>query len=209
MTNINFDSQLQDRLESANETLGQLMDKQTDIYPHLKEAICYTLEAGGKRIRAAIVMWCCEVVSGKINRNAEIAAAAIEMVHTYSLVHDDLPAMDNDDFRRGKPTCHKAFDDATAILAGDGLLTLAFEVIANEIDDPVIAIGLVSELAKAAGPAGMIAGQVADLKSEKMQGNEKILEYIHLNKTAKMFSCAAAMGAIAGGAEQRQMDCLR
>jgi geranylgeranyl pyrophosphate synthase len=142
------------------------------------------------------------------NHNAEIAAAAIEMVHTYSLVHDDLPAMDDDDFRRGLPTCHKVFDEATAILAGDALLTLAFEILAKEIDQPTIAVKLIGQLAQDAGPSGMIGGQMADLKAERTASGEQILEYIHTNKTAKMFRCAAAMGAICGGAGQKQFDCL-
>jgi len=118
--------------------LQQLLASQP-INGELKEVLRYTLEAPGKRVRSALVLWCCELVSGQINRNAEIAAAALEMVHTYSLVHDDLPVMDNDDLRRGRPTCHKAFDEATAILAGDALLTLAFEILAKEIDNPAIA----------------------------------------------------------------------
>ncbi len=130
------------------------------------------------------------------------------MVHTYSLVHDDLPAMDNDDLRRGRPTCHKAFDEATAILAGDALLTLAFEVLAKEIDEPAIAVKLIGELAGAAGPGGMIAGQFADLKAEKGQGGEEMLEYIHANKTARIFRCAAAMGAICGDANENEYKSL-
>jgi len=130
------------------------------------------------------------------------------MVHTYSLVHDDLPAMDDDDLRRGRPTCHKKFDEATAILAGDALLTLAFEILAKEIDEPTIAVRLIGELAGAAGPAGMIAGQLADLKAEKGQGGEEMLEYIHANKTARMFRCAAAMGAISGDANENEYKSL-
>jgi len=137
------------------------------------------------------------------------------MVHTYSLVHDDLPAMDDDDFRRGRPTCHKVFDEATAILAGDALLTLAFEILAKEIDEPAVAVRLVAQLASAAGPAGMIAGQMADLKAQntkqRMQNVEVTEEYlriIHTNKTAKMFRCAAACGAICGGADESQFNCL-
>jgi geranylgeranyl diphosphate synthase type II len=159
-------------------------------------------------VRSVLVLWCCELIEGKINRNAEIAAAAIEMVHTYSLVHDDLPAMDDDDFRRGQPTCHKAFDEATAILTGDALLTLAFEVLAKEIDAPAVAVRLIGELAQAAGPAGMIAGQMADLKAENGSGSKEILECIHTNKTAKMFRCAAAMGAICGKAVDGDFDRL-
>ena len=143
-----------------------------------------------------------------MNRNAQIAAAAIEMVHTYSLIHDDLPAMDDDDMRRGKPTCHKAFDEATAILTGDALLTLAFEILAKEIDRPTVAIKLIRQLAEDAGASGMIAGQMADLKAQEFTGTKKILEYIHIHKTAKIFRCAAAMGAFCGGATQKQLDCL-
>jgi geranylgeranyl pyrophosphate synthase len=170
----------------------------------------YTLFAPGKRVRSALVLWCCELISGKTNRNAETAAAAIEMVHTYSLVHDDLPAMDDDDLRRGSPTCHKAFDEATAILAGDALLTLAFEILATDIDDAVITVRLVRELADAAGPAGMIAGQMADLKAplQKKKATEQQLRTIHINKTAKMFRGAAVMGAVCGGANKDQLQAL-
>ncbi len=206
--NNNFNTQLHRKAQFVNNTLQQLLAEQADINHDLKEAIKYTLEAPGKRIRSALVLWCCELVSGKINHNAEIAAAAIEMIHTYSLVHDDLPAMDNDDFRRGQPTCHKAYDEATAILTGDALLTLAFEVLAKEIPKPTVAVKLISQLAEAAGPAGMIAGQIADLKAENSGGSEELLEYIHTNKTAKMFRCAAAMGAICGRADKKQLDCL-
>ena len=170
----------------------------------------YTLDAPGKRVRSALLLWCCELVSGQTNHNAEIAAAAIEMVHTYSLVHDDLPSMDNDDLRRGLATCHKAFDEATAILTGDALLTLAFEILAEEIDDAAIAVKLVGQLASAAGPAGMIAGQMADLKAplKNTQATEQDLRIIHINKTAKIFQCAAAMGAICGGAKKNRLESL-
>ncbi len=214
-----FNTQLSEKAQFVNDTLSRLLAKYTDISSDLKEAIRYTLEAGGKRVRSALVLWCCELISGKINHDAEIAAAAIEMVHTYSLVHDDLPAMDDDDFRRGMPTCHKAFDEATAILTGDALLTLAFEVLAKEIDESAVAVRLIGELAQAAGPAGMIAGQMADLKAENgprrfapqkrsSEGSEEILEYIHTNKTAKMFRCAAAIGAICGKAMDSEFDRL-
>jgi geranylgeranyl diphosphate synthase type II len=174
----------------------------------LKKSLKYTLGAPGKRVRSVLVLWCCELVGGRVNSNAEIASAAIEMVHTYSLIHDDLPAMDDDDMRRGMPTCHKAFDEATAILAGDALLTLAFEVLAESIDQPAMSVRLISQLAKDAGADGMVAGQMADLRADKNTGTKKMLEYIHINKTAKMFRCAAAMGAICGGATPKQFDCL-
>jgi geranylgeranyl diphosphate synthase type II len=205
--NSDFYALLQRQAQFVNYALQKLLSFQ-QINKDLKEAIWYTMFAPGKRIRSVLVLWSCELVSGQINHNAEIAAAAIEMVHTYSLVHDDLPAMDNDDFRRGRPTCHKAFDEATAILVGDALLTLAFEIVAEKIDEPSIAVRLIRELAEAAGPAGMIAGQMADLKAENTISNKEILEYIHNNKTAKMFRCAAAMGAICGQAKQQQLSSL-
>ena len=206
--NPDFDTQLQNKRRLVNGTLQQLLARQSDIDSDLREAIQYTLEAPGKRIRSALVLFCCEVVSGQVNHNAKVAAAAVEMVHTYSLVHDDLPAMDDDDFRRGLPTCHKAFDEATAILVGDALLTLAFEILAKEIKGPVVAVRLIGQLAQDAGPAGMITGQMADLKAERTVGCEELIKCIHTNKTAKMFRCAAACGAICGGADSEQYRCL-
>ena len=212
MQKIDFKTELAEKAELINNILKDLLGKQEfrfiGINSDIKKAIEYTLHAPGKRIRSAITLWCCELVSEQINHNAEIAAAAIEMVHTYSLVHDDLPAMDNDDLRRGQPTCHKAFDEATAILTGDGLLTLAFEILAKEIDDPVTSVKIIGQIAESSGPAGMIAGQMADLKAEKIEGSEQLLEYIHLNKTAKMFQCAALCGAIAGRANMSQVRAL-
>ncbi len=207
-TASDFDTSLAERVQIINETLRQILAEQQEIQKDLQESLRYTLSGPGKRIRSALVLWCCELVAGRANANARIAAAAIEMVHTYSLVHDDLPAMDDDDLRRGRPTCHKAFDEATAILTGDGLLTLAFEILADRIDDPVLAVKLIGELARAAGPAGMVAGQIADLKAENTMGSVAVLEYIHTNKTAKMFRCAARMGALCGGAEAAPLETL-
>ena len=212
---MNFNTQLREKATLVNNTLRFLLTQQP-ISGDLREALVYVIEAPGKRVRSVLLLWCCELVSGKINHNAEIAAAAIEMVHTYSLVHDDLPAMDNDDLRRGLPTCHKAFDEATAILTGDALLTLAFEILAKEIDDPAIAVRLVGQLASAAGPAGMIAGQMADIKasmldagrSSSVENRVSRIEYIHINKTAKLFRCAAVMGAICGGAKKNRLESL-
>jgi geranylgeranyl diphosphate synthase type II len=205
--NSDFHALLSQQAQSVKYTLQRILSFQ-QINKDLKEAIWHTIFAPGKRIRSVLALWCCELVSGQINHNAEITAAAIEMVHTYSLVHDDLPAMDNDDFRRGRLTCHKVFDEATAILAGDALLTLAFEVLAKEIDETAVAVRLITELAEAAGPTGMIAGQIADLKAENTTSNKEILEYIHKNKTAKMFRCAAVMGAVCGRANQQQLSSL-
>ena len=204
---MDFNSLLQNKAEFVNDILRDQLTGR-EMPGELKEALEYTLRTPGKRVRSALVLWCCELIGGKANHNAEIAAAAIEMVHTYSLVHDDLPAMDDDDLRRGLPTCHKAFDEATAILAGDALLTLAFEILATEVDEPTIAVKLIGQLAQEAGPSGMIGGQMADLRAQNGRGNIKLLEYIHTNKTAKMFRCAAAMGAVCGDAEKEQIDSL-
>ena len=205
---MDLDTQLRKKAEFVNQTLRQLLAQHADIDDDLRKALKYTLESPGKRVRSALVLWCCELITGSADYNAQIAAATIEMVHTYSLVHDDLPAMDDDDLRRGLATCHKAFDEATAILVGDSLLTLAFEVLAEEIDNSDIAVRLISQLAQAAGPAGMIAGQMADLKAENDRGSEELLEYIHTNKTAKMFHCAVAMGALCCGANESELDSL-
>ncbi len=205
---LDFNASLSAKVQIVNDTLHQVLARQQGIQEDLHKALDYTLSGPGKRIRSALVLWCCELIAARETAEARTAAAAIEMVHTYSLVHDDLPAMDDDDLRRGRPTCHKAFDEATAILAGDGLLTLAFEVLADGIGEPALAVKLIGELARAAGPAGMIAGQVADLKAENAVGSVAMLEYIHTNKTAKMFRCAATMGALCGGANAKQLGIL-
>lgn len=203
-----FKSSLAVKAALTERVLADLFANQTEIPPRLKEAMMYMALNGGKRVRAALVMWACEVVSGKLNRDAEIAAAAVEMVHTYSLIHDDLPAMDDDDMRRGKPSCHKQFDEATAILAGDGLLTLAFELLSAEIENSDTAVRMIRTLSEAAGPSGMIAGQVADMDGPHVNGSRARLEYIHMNKTAEMFAASAAMGAIAGHADGRQLSAM-
>jgi geranylgeranyl pyrophosphate synthase len=207
-TDADFNTLLDAKVRVVNSQLELLLSEQKQIQEDLRAALAYTLSAPGKRIRAALVLWSCEAVAGRGTGEAGIAAAAIEMVHTYSLVHDDLPAMDDDDLRRGRPTCHKAFDEATAILTGDALLTLAFEVLATRIRDAWLATRLVRELAEAAGASGMIAGQMADLKAEHTAGSIEALEYIHTNKTAKMFRCAAVMGGLCGQAELEQLDAL-
>lgn len=204
----NFQKQLSEKAEQVNTVLRQMLAEYGQSYGRVEQAMRYVLCGEGKRIRGALVLWCCQAVSGQENRCAQIASAAIELVHAYSLVHDDLPAMDDDDIRRGKPTCHKAFDEATAILTGDALLTIAFEVLAGEIGQPQIAIELIRQLSRTCGAAGMIAGQAADLHAERLEADEKLLEYIHTNKTAKMFQCAASMGGVCGGANKEQTKAL-
>ncbi|MHC4553470.1 MAG: polyprenyl synthetase family protein [Planctomycetota bacterium] len=203
-----FKSALAVKAAMTGKVLAELFGDQTEIPPRLKEAMEYMVKNGGKRIRAAMVMWCCEIIAGKVNRPAQVGAAAIEMVHTYSLIHDDLPAMDDDDMRRGQPSCHKQYDEATAILAGDALLTLAFEFLSCEIDDPAKAVRMIRTLSEASGPSGMIAGQIADMDSPHANGSMERLQYIHMNKTAEMFAAATAMGSIAAGASDRQLSAM-
>jgi geranylgeranyl diphosphate synthase type II len=207
MQDTAFNINLRRKAQAVNYALKQILDFQK-TNKKLKEALRYTLGTPGKRIRSVLLLWCYEMFKDKPDHNAEMASAAIELVHTYSLVHDDLPAIDDDDYRRGAPTCHKEFDEGTAILAGDALLTLAFEVLAREIEPADTAVKLVGELAYDAGPSGMISGQMADLLAVKSVCDKKTLEYIHTNKTAKLFRCAAAMGAICGGASKKQYESL-
>ncbi len=206
---VDFKGTLAEKAQVVNTALAGVLSSGSGIYPDLETAMRYTLDGPGKRLRGALVLWCCEVVAGKVTDQAITAACAIEMVHTYSLVHDDLPAMDDDDMRRGKPSCHKAFDEATAILAGDSLLTLAFDILASQDAEPAVTVRLIRILTQAAGPSGMIAGQMADIASTNVAGDIEILEYIHVNKTAKMFAAAAEMGAASGNADKERTDRLR
>ena len=207
MQDTNFNTRLRRKAQAVNFALKRILDFQK-TNKELKEALSYTLNTPGKRVRSVLVLWCHEMLKGQVDHNAEMASAAIELVHTYSLIHDDLPAMDDDDMRRGVPTCHRVFDEGTAILAGDALLTLAFEILAREIEPAETAVKLIGQLAHDAGPTGMIGGQMADLKAQNTECDQKTLEYIHTNKTAKMFRCAAAMGAICGGANKKQYGSL-
>lgn len=170
----------------------------------------YSLEAGGKRLRPALVLAAAELF-GAANDLALPAAVAVECVHTYSLIHDDLPCMDNDDLRRGRPTAHKQFDEATALLAGDALLTHAFALLATSYAaTPALAVALVRELADAAGSRRLIGGQMEDLLAEKKShATPDELEFIHLNKTAAMIEAALVMGGSVGQASKDDLATLR
>jgi geranylgeranyl diphosphate synthase type II len=175
----------------------------------IHRAMRYSLFAGGKRIRPLLAMAAAEAVSDHTD-GIEDAACALELIHTYSLIHDDLPALDNDDLRRGRPTCHKVFGDAMAILAGDALLTLAFEVLATLTDvDAERRIRLVAELATASGTVGgMIGGQVNDLEGEGQPPTALLLESIHHAKTGALLRASVRMGAIYAGADDAQLAAL-
>lgn len=174
----------------------------------LIDAMNYSLQAGGKRLRPMLVLAACEAVGG--NPDAALpVAAAFEMIHTYSLIHDDLPAMDDDDLRRGRPTCHKAFDEATAILAGDAMATYAFEAVLSNVADPAKAVAAALELAKAAGVEGMVGGQMADLEGEGRSPSAQELRYIHEHKTGALIAGAVVCGGIVGDATASELAHLR
>ncbi|MCX5668228.1 MAG: polyprenyl synthetase family protein [Candidatus Omnitrophica bacterium] len=172
----------------------------------LSRAMRYSVFSGGKRIRPILTIESALVCRGSL-KDALPAAAAIELVHTYSLIHDDLPAMDNDDLRRGKSTCHKVFGEANAILAGDALLTLAFNIIAKNTK-PALGIKIIEELSRAIGVEGMVAGQALDLEFRGKAKKKMIAEKINILKTAELFSAAAKIGALAAGAPTGEIKAL-
>ncbi|WP_339640935.1 farnesyl diphosphate synthase [uncultured Porticoccus sp.] len=175
----------------------------------LFEAIRYSLFNGGKRIRPLLAYAAAKAV-GEINPSTDRVAAALEMIHAYSLIHDDLPAMDNDDLRRGKPSCHIAFDEATAILAGDGLQTLAFEQLleAQQLP-PQTTLRLLAMLTKAAGVDGMVYGQAIDMAAVNQTLTLPQLEHMHRHKTGAMITASVMMGGMTAGASERQLGALK
>lgn len=179
--------------------------------PRLIESIQYSLTAGGKRLRPALVLECWKACGGQdgpsAHRSALAAAAAIELIHTFSLVHDDLPAMDDDDLRRGRPTNHKVFGEAMAILAGDAMVTLAFEILATDAE-PAMVPALVRELARASGPEGMIGGQVLDMEGENVSLELQQLQRLHAMKTGALLTAACRLGATAAGAHASQLEAV-
>ena len=204
-----------DRFWNSLDPIRRTVDKHLDAWlpdktlppRRLHRAMRHSLFAGGKRIRPILTILACRAVGGRL-RDALPAACAIECIHTYSLIHDDLPAIDNDDFRRGRPSCHKAFDEATAILAGDALLTIAFEIIARHTKDPRVVHSTTLQLAASAGCVGMVGGQMADILAEGTRPNIARLLFIHPRKTGALIHAAVCSGALAGGATKKQFDAL-
>lgn len=175
----------------------------------IHRAMRYSVFAGGKRIRPILCLESARMFSENLD-GAMQAACALEFIHTYSLIHDDLPALDNDDLRRGKPTNHKVFGEAMAILAGDGLLTLAFETLANALIEPARRVRVISEIGAAAGTVnGMVGGQVADVEAGGKPVAAATLEYIHHSKTAALIRGSIVAGAISGGAPDAEVERLR
>jgi geranylgeranyl diphosphate synthase type II len=194
---------------AVDATLDRLMPSETAQPPSIHRAMRYSVQAGGKRVRPILCLESARIFSAEVTHVLPIACA-LEFIHTYSLIHDDLPALDNDDLRRGKPTCHKKFGEATAILAGDALLTLAFETLANAPIEPARRVAILSHVAASAGTMnGMVGGQVADLEAEGRAIQPADLEYIHRSKTAALIRASVVAGAIGGGADDEDVARLK
>lgn len=200
---------LSEQVQAIDQVLDQWVPAESTDPTSIHKAMRYSLFAGGKRIRPILAIAAARAVSDAPN-GVENAAATLELIHTYSLIHDDLPALDNDDLRRGRPTCHKVFGEAMAILAGDSLLTLAFEVLSRLPHvDAERKIRLVEELARASGTVGgMIGGQVNDIEGEKKPPTAFLLESIHRAKTGALLRASLRMGAIYAGATQAELAAL-
>lgn len=198
-------------LEMINEAAGKYLERsafggrKSSGLDVMLEAMGYSLENGGKRIRPILTLEFCRICGGDV-RKALPYALAVEMIHTYSLIHDDLPCMDDDDMRRGKPSSHKVFGEANALLAGDGLLTLAFEILLSADDDPAKLVKAGAELAKAAGCSGMIAGQVMDLENEGRAASLEEIKATDKRKTGELIRIAALLGCICAGASEEQIN---
>lgn len=195
---------LKQQAEAVNTELDRLLPPAGERPARLHEAVRYSVFAGGKRLRPVLCIAACEACGGTAEQ-ALRAACALELLHTYTLIHDDLPAMDDDTLRRGRPTCHIQFDEATAILAGDALLTLSFEVLA---DIPETGGTLALELTRAAGSRGVIGGQMEDIDAEGKTPDVNLVEYIHRNKTAALIRAACVMGGLCAGAGARTLEKL-
>lgn len=200
---------MESRVRQADAGLRRLLPKESFYPERLGSAIRYSVFSGGKRVRPFLVFESAELFGMKAAASWP-AACAVEMVHAYSLIHDDLPAMDDDDYRRGKKTCHRAFDEATAILAGDGLLSLAFEVLSGHAGlNPRRALEAVRILARASGPHGMVGGQSADLSDKRKERDARVLKQVNLLKTGALIEGALEIGAVWAGAGPKERETVR
>jgi geranylgeranyl diphosphate synthase, type II len=209
---VSFDlaAYMTERARAVDLALGRFLPAESEPPETLHRAMRYSVFAGGKRLRPVLVAAGAEAVGGRPD-DVMPTACAVEMIHTYSLIHDDLPAMDNDDFRRGMPTNHKVFGEALAILAGDALLTLAFRLLADNVSAASAGSRLhdvLVEISDAAGSPGMVGGQVADIECEGKPADAEIVDYIHTHKTAALIRASIRAGAILSGATPAQLDAL-
>jgi len=199
---MTVDEFLTEKAKKTEHALAEHVEAWHDAPDILRDAVRYSLFAGGKRLRPALALGAAEIISGD-DAAALPAACAIEMIHTYSLIHDDLPAMDNDDLRRGKPTLHKVHGEAIAILAGDALLTMAFDVLSRTKD-----LRVIQEVAWAAGVGGMVGGQVLDLQSERKEISLDELRHLHACKTGALIRVSVRCGALLAEANEEQLEAL-
>jgi len=194
-----------------DKSLNKLVPQAKTFPPAVHEAMRYSLFAGGKRVRPILAVASAEALGAPIADLLPIANT-LELIHTYSLIHDDLPAMDDDDFRRGRPTCHKAYGEAIAILAGDGLLTMAFEILSDPRKQKTLSskrmLAIIREISTASGVFGMVGGQVVDIQSEGQDVDFPTLEYIHTHKTGALIRASVRIGALYAGAGKRQFAAL-
>jgi geranylgeranyl diphosphate synthase type II len=212
MNTMDLKTYLQEQCILVDTALETFMPRATEMPASLHKAMRYSVFAGGKRLRPILMLAACEAVGGS-SKLALPAACAMEMIHTYSLIHDDLPAMDDDDFRRGNPTNHRVFGEATAILAGDALLTEAFILLSsqwvNSNIPPVTMLNIIHEIANCAGSRGMVGGQVADMESEGTPDIDlATVQYIHIHKTGALIKASVKAGAFIGGAEGPMLDAM-
>ena len=208
---MDFAAALQSRVSRVEAGIDRLLPPASEPSSRLHGAMRYSMQAARKRLRPVLVLAACELFESAPRADPLPAAVAVECVHTYSLVHDDLPCMDDDSLRRGRPTAHVAYDEATALLAGDALLTHAFAILSGSYSgDSALAASLVAELAEAAGSRRLIGGQMEDLLAERIPGaTPETLRFIHLNKTAAMIEASLAMGGRCGGAPAASVEALR
>jgi geranylgeranyl diphosphate synthase type II len=205
---VDFDIIMNDYTEMVNKALIDFLPKEDCLQKNVIEAMRYSISAGGKRIRPVLLLEFCRVCGGDVV-SALPFACSVEMIHTYSLIHDDLPCMDDDDLRRGKPSCHVKFGEATALLAGDALLSLAFETaLCNNCNSKIKSENIISavcELAQASGANGMVGGQIIDLEYENKKTNLTVIETMHSKKTGAMIAAAAKMGCIIADAGEEKI----
>ncbi len=205
-----MEAYLQDRRKIVEETLHWYLPTESNTPAEIYKAVHYSVFAGGKRIRPILCLAAVDACGGNFSQAMPVACA-LELIHTYSLIHDDLPAMDNDDFRRGKPTCHKIFGENIAILVGDALLTEAFALLSRtgKVKFPAERhLAVIQEIAQAAGIAGMVGGQTLDIISEKTKPDQATLHEIHRRKTGALISAAVKTGAIMSGAPESEIKAL-
>lgn len=203
-----FNQFLEKDVEIVENALEKYMQNSYAGYKIVCDAMKYSVANGGKRLRPVLVLEFCKACGGDISIALPFACA-VEMIHTYSLIHDDLPCMDNDDMRRGKPSCHIAFGEEYALLAGDALLTLAFETASSVTADANIALNAIRELSQKSGVNGMVGGQVMDILNEAKEISLETLKEIHLLKTGALIECASVMGCIAANADENKIKAAR